>query len=472
MRAAILHDRRQLALAAAIAAIAALGLALRTLAARGGLWVDEAWSVEYVRRIASPLGVLTAINHDNNHHLNSWWLELVGPTAPPLAMRALSIFSGTATILVAAAYGARRSAAAAIVAATLFALSPILVTYGSEARGYAPMLLCLMLMTVAVDRWLDARGRAPPRLLLATFALVGLLSQLTMLFGLVAVGGWILAAQSARHSPAGALRATVDALLPTIGTALAVVAVVLGAAAASSTGFQVGSYRPFDWPALLSALDRMTATTLALPATGTGATYAVAALAAAFVGLALRLPKGRLAFILLATIGLPEGVALVQPANPGYPRYYLLCAIGLLLIATELSAFLRRSGRAGRTTLALGLAFFIVASLAQDVAIIRAARGDPLTAIAAMRARDPQGTTILVTKRLSAVLDVAAAQAKYPLVLRSTCPARFFFLDQADGQPAPNTITHCAARYRAIAHRLPSALSGTEWTLYERTAHR
>ena len=471
MRAALLHNRRQLTLAIIIAAIAALGLALRLLAANGGLWVDEAWSVEYVRRVASPLGVLTAINHDNNHHLNSWWLELVGPAAAPLAMRALSIASGTATILVAAAYGARRGAAAAIVAAALFAFAPILVTYGSEARGYAPMLLCLMLMIALVDRWLETPRRPPPRLTFGALALVGLLSQLTMIFGLAAIAGWIFAAHATRLSLARTLSRTFDAMLPAIAAVLAIIALVLGAAAASATGFQVGSYAAFTWPSLLAALDTMTETTFGLPASGSGATYAVTALAAAFVCLALRLPRGRIVFFLLAAVGLPEAVALIQPANPGYPRYYLLSSVALLLVATELAPALWKR-RAGRIALAFALAAFGAASLAQNLALIRTARGDPPAAIAAMRARAPEGTSILVTERPSAVLRLAAAQAHYPLALRSACPARFLFFDQAGRRPAPPAIVRCGVRYTPVAHRVPSRLSGTEWTLYERKAPR
>lgn len=136
--------RHNLSLPAAYALLAILGVAVwvRILSAHGGLWVDEAWSAVLVARADTPWAVFTSINHDNNHHLNSLWMQAVGYAAPPLALRALSIVTGAATVLVVAAIGARRSAAHALVGAALFALSPILVNYGSEARGYAPMLLC------------------------------------------------------------------------------------------------------------------------------------------------------------------------------------------------------------------------------------------------------------------------------------------------------------------------------------------
>ena len=79
---------------AAVGAIALVGLALRLLAARGGLWTDEAWSVIYAAQARDPIGVFLRINHDNNHHLNSLWLQAIGPAAPPMLARAPSILAG------------------------------------------------------------------------------------------------------------------------------------------------------------------------------------------------------------------------------------------------------------------------------------------------------------------------------------------------------------------------------------------
>src|SRR3954471_19649405 len=88
-----------------------LGLALRVARAQGALWLDEGWWSKQAHDAGTPLGVFLNINHDNNHHLNSLWMQLVGFDAPPLLARALSIVTGTAAILVAALIGARRSVA-------------------------------------------------------------------------------------------------------------------------------------------------------------------------------------------------------------------------------------------------------------------------------------------------------------------------------------------------------------------------
>src|SRR5690349_4887510 len=88
-----------------LGAIVLLGLALRIAGAQGALWLDEAWSAKQAHDAGTPIAVFLNINHDNNHHLNSLWLLLVGFDAPPPLARALSIATGTAAILVAAAIG-------------------------------------------------------------------------------------------------------------------------------------------------------------------------------------------------------------------------------------------------------------------------------------------------------------------------------------------------------------------------------
>lgn len=130
--------------AIALAVIVLSGLGLRVWCARGGLWVDEAWSAQFVVQAGSAWAIFWRVNYDNNHYLNSLWILLVGPYAPPLLIRALSIVTGTLSIAVAGAIGWRRSPVTGLIAAILFAVSPILVAYGAEARGYGPMLLAML----------------------------------------------------------------------------------------------------------------------------------------------------------------------------------------------------------------------------------------------------------------------------------------------------------------------------------------
>src|SRR5215469_7447840 len=135
---------------AAVGALALAGFILRVRAAQGGLWTDEAWSMIYAAKARDAVGVFLRINHDNNHHLNSLWLQAIGPAASPLLARVPAIIAGTLCIFIAALICRRSSKTAGIIAALLFALSPTLVAFGSEARGYAMMLLAALVMLLLV----------------------------------------------------------------------------------------------------------------------------------------------------------------------------------------------------------------------------------------------------------------------------------------------------------------------------------
>src|SRR3954454_20586773 len=121
------NDRRERLWWWTVGAVALAGLALRVAAAQGGLWTDEAWSVIYAAQARDPLGVFLRINHDNNHHLYSLWLQAIGPAASPMLARAPGIVAGSLCVIAAAALIGRRSPVAGLVAGLLFALSPMLV---------------------------------------------------------------------------------------------------------------------------------------------------------------------------------------------------------------------------------------------------------------------------------------------------------------------------------------------------------
>lgn len=458
--------RRRLWLA--VATLTLVGLVLRLLAARGALWLDEAWSAAFAQEAATPVGVFFRINHDNNHFLNTLWLQLVGPDAWPIAQRALSIATGTAAIPLAAAFAARRSAAAAPVAALAFAMSPILVTYGAEARGYAPMLLATLAALLIADRWLETRRRLASLWLTLT-ALVGVLAQLLMTAALAAIAGWVFLAVRRQRGPDAALRET-PALL---GGAACAVALVLGvmalAAHAAPGGFAVGSYEPFavrEWDKAVGIALGWTIGAGSLPGPAAGlAAIAVAAL------LAARRTDRRAPFYAIAILAYPFAFIVLRIGNAGMPRYYLLAALALLLLLAELGGAMLARGGWRRAVAAGAVALFVVGSGVLDARIIANRRGDPAAAIAAMRARAPAGATVALDNgRMTPVLTFAARDAGYRLRVREdTCAdARFLLLGGTPDSADLATITHCGRPYRRIARARVSGLSGTWWWLFER----
>ncbi|QIG80492.1 glycosyltransferase family 39 protein [Stakelama tenebrarum] len=448
-----------------VAALAALGLGLRIAAAQGALWLDEAWSAWSAHELGAPLAVFAHFHHDNNHHLNTLWLQLVGVSAPPPLQRGLSILCGTLAIPLAAAIAGRRGRHAGIVAALLFAVAPLLVIYGSEARGYAPMLLALLVAVLLTARWLDDPDRPVPAIPLTLAVLFGLLGQLTFAFGAAALCLWVVIALLQRRSRRDAIAAIARYALPMAVAGLSTLAVIF-VPAQRNGGMRFGSYTPFDWGDWVHGVAMML----------TGSTGGLIGIAAVILLLSLGLTlrgQPRMAgiegYLRLALAGVLL-VPLFQLGNAGISRYYLAAATALLLLAAIAAGVaLRRPGWPRGLTLGL-LAVPTVTSLIADRELIAVQRGDPGDAITAMMRRAPTGARVAIEmSRASAVLAVAASQKRYRLrIVGGACPAeRFLFLDKTGG-PLPMQPERCGARYATIAVGKTSSLTGMDWKLYER----
>lgn len=457
-----LHTRRIPApLWSAIAAISLLGLGLRVLAARGDLWLDEAWSATFAEEVVTPLGVIWQINHDNNHILNTLWLQWLGPEASPILQRALAIVTGSVAIPLAAVFCWRRSATAGLIAALFFAVSPILVTYGSEARGYAPMLAAALASLVIIDAWLE-RNAAPSRISLSILALLGALAQVLMIAPLLALTAWAGITLWRRNGFRHALFSVIQSLGPALLCAALVISVMALAAYHAPNGFTIGAYTPFSRSAWLGGIGEATRWTLAFPRS---APFAAAIGLITTSGLLwLRRHDPRAPFYGLLILALPLGYFALRVGNVAIARYYLPAAVCLLLIAADALGSTR--GRL-RWIAILVVLMFTIGAISLDARQIRDRRADPGAAIAAMRQVAPGGATmILPDKRMMPVFKLAARSAQYPLsVVGTRCtPAPFLLLDE--GQPA--SLRLCCGAYRLIAERNKHGLSGTSWRLYRR----
>ena len=156
----------------ALAAIVAAGAAVRLLACRGDLWLDEVWTLALLDRVHSPLGILTEMRHANNHVLNTLFAYAVGPLEHDTLYRAPAWLGGVLAIALGARLAwlgdgpirsDRRPAAdasagtRAVWAAAVLAGSYLLVLYGSEARGYS-LSLAFLLAALAVAIRDDVRA--------------------------------------------------------------------------------------------------------------------------------------------------------------------------------------------------------------------------------------------------------------------------------------------------------------------------
>lgn len=126
---------------------------------RRELWFDEAISVDIVAR--ADTGDLMTFVDDNKPPLYSLllrgWMELFG--AHEFAVRSFSVVCGILAMLLAWLLARELlGAGGAVVAAWLFALSPLAVHYGREARNYS-----LLMAALTASCWLLERALREPR---------------------------------------------------------------------------------------------------------------------------------------------------------------------------------------------------------------------------------------------------------------------------------------------------------------------
>ena len=344
-----------------VAALVAAGLAVRLWCARGPLWLDEIWSIENLAPLTRFWQVFWGISHDNNHFLNSLWLYFVNPlTSDELILRAPSMAIGALTVAMMARIAARHSPAAAVAAGAMTAASYFFVNYSVEARGYAGMALAAAVAFEALERAI-ARPRSFARYTFAAAAGIGLLWHLAMLpvialFGLIHLCGQ--RREIGRWEPAAA--ATLRFLAPTFFAMLPALACVVAGIAVMGR-LTIGGLRAFDAGLAMAAIADMARDTIGLPLAAPTGLILAAGAAAVLVALRWRLVLDvrRIAYAVIL-LGLPAAVFILRPPNAHIPRYYLVCALFLVLLLAEVFGGLWRAGAWGRTAALAALAAILI----------------------------------------------------------------------------------------------------------------
>jgi len=160
---------------------------LIVLSARGDLWLDEIWSIDFARSAESLRELFVRFRHDNNHPLNTIFQYMVRQQSAFLVDRLLSILSGIGTLIVCGewtrqAWGRRES----LLTVLLIGASFPLLLYFSEARGYAPAIFFAVLAFVLLERNLSSFSIGRLSLFLIASAL-GVLSQSTFVIATIAL---------------------------------------------------------------------------------------------------------------------------------------------------------------------------------------------------------------------------------------------------------------------------------------------
>ena len=466
-------------------ALVVLGVALglRAWAAAGDFWLDEIWSWMAVRdRVHSVADVFFAIDHDNNHILNSLWIYLLGLGVDWRWYRLPAVVAGALSVLVAGRLLATAGVAAQWAARLLFVPSFLLVNYASEARGYGVLMLCALAslwLLEAHQRALVDHQRGRARAALWGFwlaAMFGTLAHASYGATFAALALWTAwrylhaAGSSARRMARFALLFGPPALFALCLWTVSFLHVTSGGgplmsasqAAAAACALAVGGpgQGPWVWPLALTALLALGVEIVAL----------------------LRVGDERatlwLALLVVPAVPLAAGVH----AQFIYPRFFLGGAVFLLLALASLAARGWRAGGARRVLVCGALAVITIGNLQGLTRLLRDGRGQPAAAVRWMAGHSHGPRIVVATDhafRHGMTLDFYSrllhAGQSFELLLEPPWPPagpEWILRQNAARDWLPASALHDAeGRIYQLEARYPHAgLSGFTLALYHRRA--
>jgi len=322
------------------------------------------------RVAGSVAGVFTGFRSDNNHYLNTLYLQAVGADAGPLAIRGMAVASGIATIVVAVAAGAR-DRMVALTWAFLLSFSGLVVHYASEARGYSVAVLLAVICFVAMERILE-EGRAAWGVAFGIAAALGILSHLTFVYVLAAFMAWAVAT-ALRDRDRLALGAALAA-------AFAPPVLLLGLLwAVDLRHLIVGGGPEYQLGGVLRELSRHA---LGIPE-GVLEWMALPVLALAGVAYAalLRARDLRWVFFAVAIVVGPAMLLLLSRPKFLAPRYFLVLVPFLLWLVADGLVRLARARPVGTAVAGTLAVLFLVGNAAAIRGLLRDGRGQYLAAL-------------------------------------------------------------------------------------------
>ena len=155
--------------------------ALRLAAVFNDFWLDEIWSLNLSRLVASPVEILTKLTQDNNHPLNTFYIWALGEQRAWEWYRLFSLVTGVASVGLMGRIGKVYGRTGSFTALVLGGFSYLLIYYSSEARGYSPAVFFALAGFYLAEKTATGQNR----LLLGLFwltVLLGLLSHSTYIF--------------------------------------------------------------------------------------------------------------------------------------------------------------------------------------------------------------------------------------------------------------------------------------------------
>ncbi|MBL4693156.1 MAG: hypothetical protein JKY92_07495 [Magnetovibrio sp.] len=397
------------------AVIVVVGFLVRLQGAFGELWFDEIWSLNAALGLDAWHEAFWKLPKDNNHPLNTWWLYMMGPGRAPWVYHFLSVTTGTVSIVVAGWIAARNvnhnRALRLLTAMALVAILYPFVNFGSEARGYGPMMLWALLAFTSIEPITTTAWQA--RWSYGIVGILGVLSHFAMLPILVALSVTFGVRQILNgHTMVQAFQATVRLNGPLIGGLLVIVSGIFYGVSSQNVllGFGGSTLTCVDQSCFGTALDEMVRfSTGGFEPQKPGL----------FSGLYIITMIGSVAW--LAAIGnvraLPLGLILVgipalfyisgQPAIP-HGRYFFAVFVFVPVLIVEVMAELKKRGRGASLLAMLSVVVLLAANGWAVKQFLATGRGDYAHALTYILKNSKPGPIDIATEvnvQLKTVMD-------------------------------------------------------------------
>ena len=366
-----------------LSVVVTLALVFRLPALLTDFWFDEIFSYErFVRRARSVTDLFldSALKHDNNHHLNTLALYLLGEQPNWVVYRLPSLVAGLLAVGLVVLIGRRRGRFEAFAAGVLVAESYMVVVYSTEARGYAWLLAFAAMGFLALDRFLATRGQAPLWVFWLSMA-AGLAAHPEILH--VYLGALLWSGFRLRSAPRDLARLHA---VPMLWIGAWIVFVMRGSI--------VGGGPPWTWREIL---DRSLAWTIGYPIQTVPPLLVACACVAVVLWDARRLwaEGSDEGLFYIGTILGP--VVLMTALSPPYlfPRYFLVPLFFLLVVTGRRTAALAMSSTRGRWATVAVLLLFIAGNGVHVARMFRARYGNHTSAVRLLAANPPaRGVTV------------------------------------------------------------------------------
>jgi hypothetical protein len=351
-----------------VAALMAVGVALRLAVAHQSLFADEL-STHYVVAGHGLADVVSVVHTDAEitpplYFVASWLTTRIDLT--PELLRAPSLLAGAAAIPLVYLLGVRTvGRRAAVVAAALTTFSPFMAYYSAEARGYELMVVLVLGSTLCLLAAVE-QGRTRWWAGYAVCACAAVYTHYTSVFALAGQLGWLLWAHpEARRAALAATAAAAAGFLPWLSG--------LRGDLRSPTTDILSALQPFDPGHVRSSLDHWavgfpyaTPTTRLADLPGVPALVALTlALGLALAGAVaaglhgrLRPPDRRLVLLVVLAVSVPVGEALASAVGANLFGTRNLAASWPALALCLAALFVAAGPRLGIAAAALAIGAF------------------------------------------------------------------------------------------------------------------